>query len=155
MTPPLAGSAPYVNEKVSGQNRTSVLGSRFQLDSTVDLPDVLDRCPAHMTGADLYALCSDAMMAAIKRKIALIEDGKETGSCLLSSIFTSVKNNSVMPMFPVNRSRLSATSGLDSEDSPLRVSAHDFSAARESFRLSVSDQELQRYRDIQNRLTAK
>lgn len=52
--------------------------SRFQLDSAVDLHDVVDRCPAHMTGADLYALCSDAMTAAIKRKIALIDDGEKT-----------------------------------------------------------------------------
>lgn len=112
-----------------------------------------------MTGADLYALCSDAMMAAIKRKIALIEDGKETGSGLsarlFSSIFTSVKNDTVMPMFPVNCRRLSAGAGLDSEVSPLRVSSHDFLAAIESFRPSISDQELQRYRDIQNQLTAK
>ncbi len=51
---------------------------RFQLDSTVDLQEVVDRCPTHMTGADLYALCSDAMTAAIKRKIALIDDGENT-----------------------------------------------------------------------------
>lgn len=90
MTPPLAWSEPDLNEKVSGQNRTSVLDSRFQLDSTVDLLEVLDRCPAHMTGADLYALCSDAMTAAIKRKIALIEDGKKTGSRLSAHLFSSV-----------------------------------------------------------------
>lgn len=51
---------------------------RFQLDSAVNLQAVVDRCPAHMTGADLYALCSDAMTAAIKRKISLIDDGKKT-----------------------------------------------------------------------------
>lgn len=44
----------------------------------MNLQEVVDRCPAHMTGADLYALCSDAMTAAIKRKISLIEGGKET-----------------------------------------------------------------------------
>lgn len=52
--------------------------SRFQLDSAVDLQEVVDRCPAHMTGADLYALCSDAMTAAIKRKIVLIDAGRQT-----------------------------------------------------------------------------
>lgn len=93
--------------------------SRFQLDSAVDLHDVVDRCPAHMTGADLYALCSDAMTAAVKRKIALIDDG------------------------------------LDSEDSPIHVSVADFSAALENFKPSVSDQELLRYKNIQQRLTAK
>lgn len=29
-----------------------------------------------MSGADLYALCSDAMMAAIKRKMVSIEAGE-------------------------------------------------------------------------------
>lgn len=92
---------------------------KFQLDSTVDLQEVLGQCPAHLTGADLYALCSDAMMAAIKRKVALIEDG------------------------------------LDSQDSPLQISACDFSAAVEGFQPSVSEVELQRYRNIQSQLAAK
>ncbi|KAI3352687.1 hypothetical protein L3Q82_020153, partial [Scortum barcoo] len=89
---------------------------KFQLDSAVVLQAVVDRCPTHMTGADLYALCSDAMTAAIKRKISLID------------------------------------AGLDSEDSPLRLSADDFSAALENFQPSVSEQELLRYRDIQQKL---
>lgn len=53
----------------------------------MDLEEVLSRCPAHLTGADLYALCSDAMMAAIKRKVALIEDGEETAGALCSVVF--------------------------------------------------------------------
>uniref|UniRef100_UPI0037E78E2B peroxisomal ATPase PEX6 isoform X2 n=1 Tax=Semicossyphus pulcher TaxID=241346 RepID=UPI0037E78E2B len=92
---------------------------RFQLDSSVKLQEVVDRCPAHMTGADLYALCSDAMTAAIKRKISLIEEG------------------------------------LDSEDSPVLLSVEDFSAALENFQPSVSEQELLRYRNIQQELTVK
>lgn len=52
----------------------------------MDLQDVVDRCPAHMTGADLYALCSDAMTAAIKRKIALIDDGEKTDAILFDSV---------------------------------------------------------------------
>lgn len=49
--------------------------SRFQLDPTVNLQQVVERCPTHMTGADLYALCSDAMMVAIKRKMFFMEGG--------------------------------------------------------------------------------
>ena len=48
------------------------------MDPAVDLQQVVERCPDHMTGADLYALCSDAMTAAIKRKISLIDDGEKT-----------------------------------------------------------------------------
>ncbi|XP_029931991.1 peroxisome assembly factor 2 [Myripristis murdjan] len=92
---------------------------KFQLDPAVNLEDLVERCPAHMTGADLYALCSDAMTAAVKRKISLISEG------------------------------------LDSEDSPLLLSAEDFSRALESFKPSVSDQELLRYKHIQQKLTAK
>ncbi|XP_069577737.1 peroxisomal ATPase PEX6 isoform X1 [Brachyistius frenatus] len=91
---------------------------KFQLDPAVNLQEVVDRCPARMTGADLYALCSDAMTAAIKRKISLIDDG------------------------------------LDSEVSPVRLSVDDFSAALENFQPSVSDQELSRYKNLQQRLAA-
>uniref|UniRef100_A0A3Q4GSZ7 Peroxisomal ATPase PEX6 n=1 Tax=Neolamprologus brichardi TaxID=32507 RepID=A0A3Q4GSZ7_NEOBR len=92
---------------------------KFQLDPAVNLQEVVDCCPAHMTGADLYALCSDATMAAIKRKISLINDG------------------------------------LDSEDSPVLLSTEDFSTALENFKSSVSDEELLRYKDIQQKLAAK
>lgn len=50
---------------------------RFKMDPSVNLLSVLERCPAQLTGADLYALCSDAMMFAIRRKVEWIEDGKE------------------------------------------------------------------------------
>ncbi|XP_037327780.2 peroxisomal ATPase PEX6 isoform X2 [Pungitius pungitius] len=91
---------------------------KFQVEPALDLQQVVDRCPDHMTGADLYALCSDAMTAAIKRKIALIEDG------------------------------------LDSEDTPVLVSAEDFSSALENFKPSVSHKELLRYKSLQHKLTA-
>uniref|UniRef100_A0A3P9Q6L3 Peroxisomal ATPase PEX6 n=1 Tax=Poecilia reticulata TaxID=8081 RepID=A0A3P9Q6L3_POERE len=51
---------------------------KFQLDPAVNLQDVVDRCPTRMSGADLYALCSDAMTAAIKRKIQQINDGLDS-----------------------------------------------------------------------------
>ncbi|XP_072239619.1 peroxisomal ATPase PEX6 isoform X2 [Leuresthes tenuis] len=92
---------------------------KFQLEPSINLQEVVDHCPAQMTGADLYALCSDAMTVAIKRKIALINNG------------------------------------LDSEDSPLLLSMDDFSTALENFKPSVSDQELLRYQNIQQKLTAK
>lgn len=57
---------------------TSCPASRFQLDPAVNLEDLVERCPAHMTGADLYALCSDAMTAAVKRKISLISEGRSS-----------------------------------------------------------------------------
>ncbi|XP_061736750.1 peroxisomal ATPase PEX6 isoform X2 [Nerophis ophidion] len=80
----------------------------FHLDPAVDLLQVLDRCPALMSGADLYALCSDAMTAAIKSRISLVRQG------------------------------------LQSQDSPLRLSMDHFAAALDAFCASVSQQELLR-----------
>ncbi|XP_024145407.1 peroxisome assembly factor 2 isoform X2 [Oryzias melastigma] len=108
-----------INEdRVSQLQVLQAILRRFQLDPAVNLQEVVDRCPALMTGADLYALCSDAMTAAIKRKILLIEGG------------------------------------LDSEESPVLLSAEDFSSALETFKPSVSEQELHRYQNIQKKLTA-
>ncbi|KAM9314084.1 peroxisomal ATPase PEX6 [Pholidichthys leucotaenia] len=106
-------------DRVSQLQVLQAILRKFQLDPTVNLQEVVDRCPAHMTGADLYALCSDAMTAAIKRKICLIN------------------------------------SSVDSEDSPVLLSVEDFSTALENFKPSVSDQELLRYQNIQQKLSAK
>ncbi|XP_018518723.1 peroxisome assembly factor 2 [Lates calcarifer] len=109
-----------INEdRVSQLHVLQAILRKFQLDPAVNLQELVHRCPAHMTGADLYALCSDAMTAAIKRKISLID------------------------------------SGVDSEESPVLLSIEDFSAALENFRPSVSDQELLRYKNIQQKLTVK
>lgn len=42
----------------------------------MSLVDVLDRCPPQLTGADLYSLCSDAMTAALKRRVRDLEEGE-------------------------------------------------------------------------------
>lgn len=45
----------------------------------MSLVSVLDRCPPQLTGADLYSLCSDAMTAALKRRVRDLEEGEPTG----------------------------------------------------------------------------
>jgi SpoVK/Ycf46/Vps4 family AAA+-type ATPase len=44
----------------------------------VSLANVLDCCPPQLTGADLYSLCSDAMMTALKRRVRDLEEGEPT-----------------------------------------------------------------------------
>lgn len=46
---------------------------RFRLHPDLDLRRVADRCPFHYTGADFYALCSDAMLKAMTRVADSIE----------------------------------------------------------------------------------
>ncbi|KAM9819837.1 peroxisomal ATPase PEX6 [Syngnathus typhle] len=84
----------------------------FNLDASVDPRQVLERCPARTSGADLYALCSDAMTAAVKRKVDDIHRG------------------------------------LDSEESPLRLTMADFGVALRDFQPSLSPEEAARYRGV-------
>lgn len=50
------------------------LTRKFALHPDVSLDRVADRLPLTYTGADLYALCSDAMLKAITRKSTAVDD---------------------------------------------------------------------------------
>ena len=52
--------------------------SSFHLGETVDLAQVVAECPLTFTGADFYALCSDAMLNAIRERVQEEETNKST-----------------------------------------------------------------------------
>ncbi|KAJ8309185.1 hypothetical protein KUTeg_014059 [Tegillarca granosa] len=54
------------------------LTRKFKLADNLDLEKVVENCPKNLTGADLYALCSDAMLNAMKSKIQQLENGETT-----------------------------------------------------------------------------
>nr|XP_035979944.1 peroxisome biogenesis factor 6 isoform X3 [Halichoerus grypus] len=73
-----------VSEDRASQLRVlSAITRKFKLEPSVSLVNVLDRCPPQLTGADLYSLCSDAMTAALKRRLQDLEEGLEPGSSAL------------------------------------------------------------------------
>jgi peroxin-6 len=49
------------------------LTRKFKLAPGTDLAAVADACPFNYTGADFYALCSDAMLKAMSRKAAEVD----------------------------------------------------------------------------------
>lgn len=61
----------------------SAITRKFKLEASVSLANVLDCCPPQLTGADLYSLCSDAMMTALKRRVRDLEEGLELRSSAL------------------------------------------------------------------------
>ncbi|NXD42305.1 PEX6 factor, partial [Copsychus sechellarum] len=108
----------YVGISEDRESQLQVLSTvtrKFKLDSSVNLTTILEKCPAQLTGADIYALCSDAMMCAVKRKVEWIEEG------------------------------------LDTEKSALILTMEDFLQAAARLQPSVSEQELLRYRLIQQK----
>ena len=71
----------YIGVDNSPNGRLRVLEAltrRFNLAPDVALPDLASRCPTRYTGADLYALCADAWMRAVKRRLARGDTGAET-----------------------------------------------------------------------------
>ncbi|XP_072031477.1 peroxisomal ATPase PEX6-like [Amphiura filiformis] len=52
------------------------LTRKFTLGGTIKLEGIAESCPTGLTGADFYALCSDAMLNAVKRKITQIQAGE-------------------------------------------------------------------------------
>ncbi|RKP00005.1 hypothetical protein CXG81DRAFT_6298, partial [Caulochytrium protostelioides] len=60
----------YLGISTDRQNQAHILRAltkKFQLADDVDLDAIAARCPAHLTGADLYALSSDALLKAVGR----------------------------------------------------------------------------------------
>lgn len=49
------------------------LTRKFRLDQALDLRRIAEQCPFNYTGADFYALCSDAMLNAMSRKAGELE----------------------------------------------------------------------------------
>lgn len=69
-------------------NIMRALTRKFRLDPELDLKDIADQCPFNYTGADFYALCSDAMLKSMSRKAQEI-DVKigPFGSCTCCSLW--------------------------------------------------------------------
>ncbi|XP_062868696.1 peroxisomal ATPase PEX6 [Trichomycterus rosablanca] len=112
----------YVGINEDKESKLQVLKAilrKFKLEPSVSLSEIVERCPLQLTGADLYALCSDAMTSAVKRKILRISEG------------------------------------LESEDTGIVLCAEDFSQALDILQPSVSEQELQKYKLIQQKFTVK
>lgn len=54
-------------------NILEALTRKFRLDPDLDLRKLAEQCPFNYTGADFYALCSDAMLNAMSRKAEALE----------------------------------------------------------------------------------
>jgi len=55
-------------------NILDALTRKFRLDPDLNLWSIAEKCPFNYTGADFYALCSDAMLNAMSRKAEAIEE---------------------------------------------------------------------------------
>jgi peroxin-6 len=61
------------------------LTRKFKLDPELDLMTIVEQCPFNFTGADFYALCTDALLKAMTRKAEDIDAKIGTLPALSSS----------------------------------------------------------------------
>lgn len=64
---------------------------KFHFSDDVDLTSLAQQCPVNLTGADLYALCSDAMLTALRRQVDKLEelgisDDRWTGKLVVEAV---------------------------------------------------------------------
>ena len=135
------------------------LTRKFRLDPNLNLRKIAEQCPFNYTGADFYALCSDALLKAMSRKAEEI-DGIIGVSCCLFDLIIIVsphlvaKMNSEPPTYrhphPMTPQYYLAELATAQEVEVL-VSQVDFESAAGALVPSVSRSEMDHYIQVQQR----
>ena len=115
------------------------LTRKFNLDDDFDLEEVAEACPFNYTGADFYALCSDAMLRAMTRKA---EDIDRRIAELNAS---SPPHDFPHPLTP----QYYLASMAKADEIEVKVGKGDFMGALEKLVPSVSADEMSHYRTVQ------
>ncbi|RDB21464.1 Peroxisomal biogenesis factor 6 [Hypsizygus marmoreus] len=123
-------------------NILEALTRRFRLHPALDLRAVAEQCPFNYTGADFYALCSDAMLNAMSRKAEAVE---EKIACLNQLPVL----NHPYPLTP----QYFLAEMASADDINVLVSREDFDHALRSLIPSVSQSEMDHYSHIQRRFS--
>lgn len=110
----------------------SALTRKFNLHPEVDLQEIANSCPFNFTGADFYALCSDAMLNSMIRTAREVDKKLED------------YNRSRAEKDHLNVRQWFEKVATD-KDLDVVVSTEDFKRAREELVASVSEQELAHY----------
>nr|ASF90227.1 hypothetical protein SPAR01853 [Bartheletia paradoxa] len=117
------------------------LTRKFKLDPLLDLRAIAEECPFNFTGADFYALCSDAMLKSMARKAEEIDE-------------KIAKLNAQPPPYshphPLTPQYYLGELATPSEIEVL-VSQVDFEAALRELSPSVSQEEMEHYKIVQRR----
>jgi len=149
----------YLGVPDSNEAQTNVvraLTRKFRLHPALSLSDVVFKCPFRFTGADFYALCSDAMLMAMSRQAELVD--KTISKFIPLHILTALLNyhaallNKAQPNdhpYPITPHYYLSEMALE-QDVQVLVTQHDFDLALSQLKPSVTESEMQHYAYIQN-----
>lgn len=132
-------------------NVIRALTRKFRLHPALSLPEVVSECPFHFTGADFYALCSDAILIAMSRQAEQVE--KTISKFLSFSLLPTFLNhnaavlNKVQPSnhpHPITPHYYLSEMAIE-RDVQVLVTQGDFDLALSQLKPSVTESELQHY----------
>lgn len=135
-------------------NVIRALTRKFRLHPALSLSEVVSKCPFHFTGADFYALCSDAILIAMSRQAEQVD--KTISEFISFSAFTTLLNrdtallnqekssNHPHPITP----HYYLSELVTERDVQVLVTQHDFDLALSQLKPSVTESELQHYTHI-------
>jgi len=126
-------------------NVLNALTRKFRLAPDVNLSEIAEQCPFNFTGADFYALCSDAMLGAMSRKAVDLE--RKIGEINDSAATL----DHPLPLTPQYYLAELATS----EELLVQVFQGDFQGALQNLVPSVSQSELGHYRKVQKQFSSR
>ncbi|KAG9287545.1 hypothetical protein G9A89_019606 [Geosiphon pyriformis] len=125
-------------------NIIKALTRKFRLAPSLDLRVIANKCPFNYTGADFYAICSDAMLKAMSRTAESVED----------KIANLNADPSIVKRWPEPLTTQYYLDHLSTmEDTHVEVMQEDFERALAELVPSVSEKELEHYRSVKKRFT--
>ncbi|WFD42384.1 peroxisomal assembly protein [Malassezia psittaci] len=129
------------------RNILQALTRKFTLDEDVgDLSAVAEQCPFNLTGADFYALCSDAMLKAMTEKATEIDMRVAE---INAKPRTDEQQHWPVPLTP----QFYLAELADTSEVQVRVHLRHFERALAELSASVSEQEMQHYREVQKQFS--
>ncbi|KAJ3187019.1 peroxisomal assembly protein [Gaertneriomyces sp. JEL0708] len=124
------------------------LTRKFRLHPDLDLTVVAEQCPKTLTGADFYALCSDAQLKAVLRTIEAIDEKVKAINADPTKREGRKMPTSVTPQYYLDQI-------ATPEEKDVVVQTQDFLKALGELTPSVSAQELKRYEEIRRKVEAE
>ena len=115
----------------------TALTRKFHLHPDCQLDLIVSQLPSNLTGADFYALCSDAMSRAIERKICVFQKEIDEWNAVKHDGYPNPTSTAYYLDHIIEKDHLTLT-----------VCNQDFLEASKMLNSSVSPQELQRYAKI-------
>ncbi|KAH8108214.1 AAA-domain-containing protein [Cristinia sonorae] len=125
-------------------NILHALTRKFKLHPDLNLPNIVEACPFHFTGADFYALCADALLRAMSRKAEEVDT-----KIVKMNANPSAQSFHPHPITP----QYYLAEMAEPSDIAVLVTHEDFKIALDNLVPSVTPEEMAHYSQVQKQFS--